>query len=277
MILIATALHCEAKPLVKHFNLKKDTGITKFDVYSGDDMSLIVSGTGMLKSAVAVAYLLAVNQDKKDISVFNVGICGAVSKDMEIGTPVLPNKIINSATGRAYYPDMLVKHDFDEGTLESFSRPVTADNLTDKGIDFVDMEAAGFAEAAAAFLAPSRICCFKIVSDHLDKTRLEPGFVSELIQKSVFRFEDFIIKSTKVLNASQSDIMTSEDCKLVDSISENLKLSVSLKHQFKNLARQYKIRYGKDLDCLVPFLEIRVKSKFEGKGVFERIRKLLVG
>lgn len=275
MILVVTALHCEARPIITHFKLKKDAGSTKFDVYSNEEMSLVVSGTGILKCAVATTFLLTYISAKRVSGIFNIGICGAVSPDIEIGTPVLFHKIVNTETGKTYYPDMLTPHCLTEGTLQSSSAPVVSDNPEPIESGFVDMEAAGFMEAAGTFLPPHSIYCLKLVSDHLDRLRLDPGFVGELIQKNLGIIEN-IMKTALALNTKKNEILDSTDNRLLEDIGKRLMLSVSMQHLLKDWAIQYKIRTGSSLDCLHAYTETQVKSKREGKVFFEDIRQRLV-
>jgi len=55
-IFIYAALPCEAKPLVEHFKLKKDTTIQPFAVYLNQDICLTVTGLGKSAMAAGVAY-----------------------------------------------------------------------------------------------------------------------------------------------------------------------------------------------------------------------------
>jgi len=274
MTLIVVALFCEAKPMIQYFGLSKGPDSTRFPVYSNADLKLIVSGTGLIKSAVALTYLLTRYPGSRATTAINIGICGSVSRNMDIGTPILFNKIVGYDTGKAFYPDMLLNHGFLEGTLHSFSRPVSAENLGNAEVRFVDMEAAGFMEAAAVFLPPHNIYCLKFVSDYLDRKKLEPGFVSELIQKNLDGIEN-LIASTRSLCKDQSTVLSIEENEMLDTIGENLKLSVTMKHQFKSLAVHYKIVTRNTLEVLGPYLDIHTNSKFEGKKVFEEIKKLL--
>ncbi len=147
MILISTALYHEAKPLIQHFRLKKailpSLQPGRIQLFTGHPSSpdreiwLVVGGTGPLAAAVATTYALtaalthlhgyAGNKPSQNGPLFlNIGICGAVRKDWPRGEAVLCHKIIHHDTGRAYFPDVLIRHPFREGVLETFSHPVTA-------------------------------------------------------------------------------------------------------------------------------------------------------
>ncbi|OUM88647.1 MAG: hypothetical protein BAA01_03170 [Bacillus thermozeamaize] len=208
MIFISTALYHEAKPLIQHFRLKKATLSSpppgRMQLFTGSPSSLgqevllVVGGTGPLAAAVATTYALTAARVSERDFFLNIGICGTVRKDWPRGEAVLCHKIIHHDTGRAYFPDVLIRHPFREGVLETFSHPVTAAMETDgkstgeatRNIagkstgtiagetpppaghvpagDVVDMEGAGCFEAAAAFLPPHRMLFVKVISDHLD-------------------------------------------------------------------------------------------------------------
>ncbi|MCB0340373.1 MAG: hypothetical protein KDD53_12250, partial [Bdellovibrionales bacterium] len=59
MIAIVTALHCEAKPIIDHFGLKKDAQSHQFEVFLSDEYLLLISGVGKIKAAIGTTYLLA--------------------------------------------------------------------------------------------------------------------------------------------------------------------------------------------------------------------------
>ena len=58
------------KPLISLFNLKKDNTYTKFQVFSNENIKLIISGTGKIKSAIALTYLIS-NKDIKENDYYN--------------------------------------------------------------------------------------------------------------------------------------------------------------------------------------------------------------
>ncbi|MCR4434638.1 MAG: hypothetical protein QHH06_00050 [Clostridiales bacterium] len=276
MIFIVTALHCEAKPIIRHFKLKKDARSTRFDLYSNGEIYLIVCGTGILRCAVATAHILSIIPHKNGASALNTGICGAVSPDIEEGTPLLFHKIIHSETGREYYPDILLKHGLREVALNSFASPVTKEYAGTHAFEFADMEAAGFMEAASMFLPAHAIFCLKVVSDHLEGTRMEPEFVTQLMQKNLEHIEHIVVSSRELPGCRERELLTSSDYRVLELIGERLRLTATMRHQLKETARLYKIRHKNSLEGLEAFLNLPVDSKKEGKIVFERIKQYLI-
>ena len=119
MLYIVTALYIEAKSLISLFNLKKDNSYTKFQVFSNEDVKLIISGTGRVKSATALTYLVSKEDIKKNDYIVNVGFV-ANNKNSQLGDIVYVSKIKNAYSDFDFYPEMIYKHNFLEGSLTTF-------------------------------------------------------------------------------------------------------------------------------------------------------------
>ena len=119
MLYIVTALYIEAKPLISLFSLKKDNSYTKFQVFSNEDVKLIISGTGRVKSATALTYLISKEDIKKNDYIVNIGFA-ASNKNSQLGDIVYVSKIQNAYSDFDFYPEMIYKHNFLEGSLTTF-------------------------------------------------------------------------------------------------------------------------------------------------------------
>lgn len=82
MLIWVSALHCEAKPVIDFYRLKKSHEDNAFDLYRGDGMACIISGTGKIASAAACAWIAARYQDEPSIAWINLGIAGAAQHDI---------------------------------------------------------------------------------------------------------------------------------------------------------------------------------------------------
>jgi purine-nucleoside phosphorylase len=156
MIYILTAFSSEAIPIIRHFQLKKNLSHTRFDIYENEQMKLIISGVGKLKSAIATTYLLLKEPPRKNDKIINFGICGSATEKYKIGQPIIINKIEDSSSEKIYYPEILYTHSFSESTLTTFDFPVSK-NLVRKNDKLVDMEASGFFESANSFVLSHNI------------------------------------------------------------------------------------------------------------------------
>ena len=92
MLIWVCALHCEAKPVIDFYRLKKSHDDTAFDLYRGDDMVCIISGTGKVASSAACAWLAARYADAASLAWINLGIAGA-AHDPEPAQRRLPRRL----------------------------------------------------------------------------------------------------------------------------------------------------------------------------------------
>ena len=177
-------MNCEARPFIDHFKLNKDFSNRQFNQFLDENISLIVSGIGKMKSAIATTFLLSQAKNLDSSIIFNIGIAGS-AKHHSIGAAVLVNKITDHESGRSFFPAALQNHNLEEARLESFSQAVSRKNTTVDNLELVDMEASGYYEAASNFLSASQIYCIKVVSDHLDDQKISKQFVSDLILQNL--------------------------------------------------------------------------------------------
>jgi len=278
VIYIVTALPWEARPIIDRYNLRREGDPRYFPVFSGNDMRLIVSGVGKIASSIAATYLLAGEETGQDTAIVNIGLCGAVNQEHPIGTSVLVNKIVDHETGNEYYPDILLKHPFIEGSIETHSRVVRRENV-DGGqtrilADYVDMEASGFYQAAVRFLSPHQIYVIKIISDYLDVKDFHKDRVTGWIARAVDDIYGFLEQVRMFCKSNEPVFSEAEQCYL-ENIKERLRLTVTQGHQLVDLARKYKIRTGKPLPDFSDVIGIEVKVKAEGRKAFEGIKRIL--
>ncbi|EOD01196.1 hypothetical protein [Caldisalinibacter kiritimatiensis] len=275
MIYITVAMYYEAKPFISKLALKRDNDIKRFQVFKNNEVALIISGVGVMASSIATTYLLTkYNANSTDLFI-NVGVCGSTDKEIKSGEVFLCHKIINHDSKKIFYPDMLFRHPFKEGVLESFSKVVTKDMLEDVKGDLVDMEGAAAYEAASTFLPPHQINCIKIVSDFLEPDNIKPEEVEHIVNKNTDIIIRWILSRHKAITPKRS-ILTDEEKNVLQQISENLKLSTTMNHQLIQLAKMYKIREGNLLEVVKPLISLKCESKREGKSYFAKLKEQLM-
>ena len=195
-IVIVVALLCEARPLIDYYALKKDPSFAVLPYYHNSDHSihLFISGIGKINAAIATS-LSSTRLRKRSCAYFlNVGIAGA--KNFPLGVCCFIDKVQDAATGRRYYPALC-------GLSHSVYQPfglITHDKVQATYPDdaLVDMEGAGFFQAAQALSSPDRVCLLKVVSYHPDCSHehLTPESVSALIKgqlSSIVRLVDSLL------------------------------------------------------------------------------------
>ena len=276
-VLLAIALHAEARPVIERFRLKQD-GSFDLPVFRRDEVWLAVTGTGRVKSAVATASLLTRAGRDEDAVIFNLGVAGHTQRAGEgpvrIGDRFLANKITEQGTGRSFYPDLLAKTPLAESAVTTVDRPLDRADAGAVEPGLADMEAAGFYQAAATFLPPHRIGCVKVVSDHLETGRFDKDWIGELIAGSLDDFEA-AVAAYRAVSDSASDVLTEADARVVSAIRDRLRLTASRHRMLSDLARSYKLHTGSELPDLAGFTHVSVGTKQEGEAQFERLRGVL--
>ena len=270
MLYIVTALYIEAKPLISLFNLKKDNSYTKFQVFSNEDVKLIISGTGKVKSATALTYLISKEDIKKNDYIVNIGFA-ASNKNSQLGDIVYVSKIQNAYSDFDFYPEMIYKHNFLEGSLTTF------DSIVEKkieNIEYIDMEAYGFFQTASIFFKKDKIMVLKIVSDILKnkaEDRILVDFKDEnLFSESYNNIYKFLV-NFKTVNDDSDFTITEQE--LIKKVLENLRLSDTMTYELFNILRYLKIKYG-NIDILKKYENIEVTSKVQAKKLFEEIKNI---
>lgn len=156
----------EVQPLVRKLSLGKTTA-GEMTMYVGtlDDREVVAIVTGMgtdLALAGARRLLDAVEVDQ----VVVVGITGAVENETPIGTLVLPEVVVNSATGSEHRPTPL-----GAGTPNGkmwttdvlLTEPDVMADLRARGVVSLDMETAAIAEVCEERQIPWSV--FRVISD----------------------------------------------------------------------------------------------------------------
>jgi len=180
MLIWVCALHCEAKPVIDYYRLKKSHDERAFDLYRGDNMLCIISGIGKIASAAACAWIAARYQDEASIGWINLGTAG--SRQHPIGTAFALNQVIDADSGQRYYPVACSRPVFAGAACLTLSQ--AGDNYRDEYL--FDMEASGFMYSALRFSSAELMQCIKIVSDNSAcQTGKHRQQVSDLIHQNI--------------------------------------------------------------------------------------------
>jgi adenosylhomocysteine nucleosidase len=157
MLLIVSALACEARPLISHFKLSLVQS-SPFPLYQKDDAALVISGVGKIHAAAATAYLYSFLHHPLHSSWLNIGIAGHAT--LEIGTGVMAHQVMDQSSKRVYYP-VFIK-EFPCAT-HSF---LTVEHPAYENASVCEMEASGFYATATRFSTLELIHSYKIISDN---------------------------------------------------------------------------------------------------------------
>lgn len=170
MLIILTALQCEATPIISQFRLKKSPHINAFQVYQNENICLVITGIGKIATASAIGFIHAWQQSssleehthhaKASAAWLNVGIAG--HSHLEIGDSFLATKIIECSTQKTFYPPLSFKLPSVSSDLYTVDLPDDA-YLNEGG---VDMEASAFYATASRFSTGELVQSYKVISDN---------------------------------------------------------------------------------------------------------------
>lgn len=250
MILIVTALRIEAVPFIDYYKLKRDMTFKRYEVFKSrdDSVTLLITRPGKLQAAIALTELLTCYDITPYDYMINIGICGCFSAPDILRTPpvYLCHSILDHDTGRRYYPDMSVAHPFKEADLETFSVAVNSNNSDQVSAALVDMEASALFEAGNYHFTTGQMFFVKIPSDTLKPETVSKDRVASLMADNAPVITDWLdILLRASCNTSATDSHLSDDeLILFNTLSEKLRLSVTMKEQLRQLFIYKKLKDG---------------------------------
>jgi len=238
------ALLAEARPVIEANKMKRDMTARAFPLYRGADQLLVVSGTGKMRAAMAVAYLFgAFPELLQDACLVNFGCCGTNRASVETSTLVLAGRVTDLDTRRDYYPDFRQELGLEPVHLRCAPAPVRQDRSEDDA--WYDMESAGFCEAAARFVSADRLLVLKIVSDHLDAACLDAAALTRQIRERMIEIDRTVTTFRGGPADGRPAAYLPEQQALLDLAQETMHLTASLRRQL-DLAVRQAIRAGRD-------------------------------
>lgn len=282
MIYIFTALYSEAHIFIKKFNLIKNLENTWFQEFYNETagIRLTVTGVGEIAAATAVGTICTMYKPTHNDLLCNIGICAHTLENSGI---FICNKLIEKATGRTFYPDMLYHHNFDEGTIVTGMMPLNLENDSEIPLDIIgrlyDMEAAAIYQAGIHFLGPHQMIFLKIVSDKgttKDVSKEQVIFLMESYQKNIF---DYLIKLSNIIqkNISHNSSLHQNE-ELVETFCRDMHCSKAMKDTVQQYIRYFSLTGIDYISIIQKMYEkelLPCKNKREGKLCFEDFKRRL--
>jgi hypothetical protein len=214
MLIWVCALHCEAKPVIDFYRLKKSHDDNAFDLYRGKGMLCIISGTGKIASAAACAWVAAKYQQEASIAWINLGTAG--SAQQEIGAAFLLNQVIDADSGQRHYPAPCA------GSILPGYGCLTLSQASDNyRQDYLfDMEASGFMYSSLRFSSAELTQCIKIVSDNeVHQTGKNRQQVSDLIHQNIESIDRLAIALIELNNEISELAIPTESWRQLTSLA----------------------------------------------------------
>jgi hypothetical protein len=250
--IIVTALSVEAKPIISHFRLRKNSSSNGMEYFENDAMLLVCSGVGKVRAAAAAVFALDRVSLHSAMTIFNIGIAGASRHGgFSVGTPLVIHKIIDRASGREFFPDMLTDTGLLETHLTTVDRPVISDTAGMFPTGVVDMEGSGFFEAAGMFVQPHQIACMKIVSDYFETGMISKKRVEDLIEEALPSL-DRAVAAYRSCDEIFSPMLHEEAAAWAETVSNTLLLTVSQRVQ---LNQWLSCRFDSEKKFTPPFID----------------------
>ena len=260
MLIWVAALHCEAKPVIDYYRLRKLHG-QAFDVYRGDGMALVVSGVGKLASATACAWIAARHQDRAALAWLNLGIAGAAGHG--IGDAFLLNQVIDDDSGERYYPVPVSRAHFPGSACRTLGRP----GYEYRGDCLFDMEASGFMHSALCFSSAELVQSIKLVSDNRHRQdRPSRQQVSDLLHQ---RIDDIVRQGEALaeLARGQADLEPS-----AESWQRLLSLAHFSQTQQSRLRVLWRYLHNRDIETEPLFQSL--KSAADAAAIIETLEEI---
>lgn len=279
MVYIFTALYCEAHIFIRQFHLVKNQECTWFQEFYNESagIRLAVTGVGEIAAAAVVGSVCSTYKPTPGDLLLNVGICAHTTEKNGI---FLCNKIIESATGKTFYPDMLYRHNFCEGTIVTGMLPWNGGNdVTDENL--YDMEAAAVYQAGIHFFGPHQMSFLKIVSDSgvIDKVSNEQAaHLMEKYQDCIYDYIHQIASIAQENECGRHALCQEEEIRL-QTFCADLHCSRAMSDSMRQLIR-YLTLAGIDYASIIQDMYennlLPCKDKKEGKVRFEEFKRRLL-
>ena len=271
--IIVTALRQEARPLIDALGLKQDSSSRRIPVYSSGDTMLVISGIGKLYAGIATTHAMHLAGNHEDCHLINVGMCGAVVDQIALGEAVTVHKIWDHASGREFFPDMLLNHALPEVSLGTFDQPVTTANRPILACDIVDMEASGVFQAAQLFISPHQLLFLKVATDYLEFSSDDYSQMQRYYEQSVDEWLPILAKCERL--DTDEPVISPDQETLLKSVAESMRLTQTQIHQLHDAAMRFLVRGGSDLELLKPNLAAKPKHKTLRNQLFESMIQAL--
>lgn len=284
MIYLFTALYCEASLFIKQFQLEKNPENTRFQEFYNETagIRLTITGVGEIAAAAAVSSVGTKYDPGEKDSLLNVGI----SAQKAGGGIFVCNKIIELATGKTFYPDILYPHDFEEKAIVTGMRPFQAKSdsagaeMSASDDTLYDMEAAAVYQAGSYFFGPHQMVFLKVVSDSGNAEHISEKQVESLMEEYRERLTDFVRRCGHLSGEKEKHNFPME--RVEEDVVEKLCADMHCSKTMRDLLNQYirylvlaKADYASVIQSMYREGLLPCRDKREGKLRFEEFKRRL--
>lgn len=277
MIVLITAITPEANAVLSEYPMKKSAH-GSFSLYESNQppLRLLVTGSGKLSAAMAVAeYLSKYSFSEGDIFC-NLGICGG-SEDTSVGEGFFCASVTELTTNKTLYPE-LYGQPVPEARLFTSDVPVTVLPSSEREGNLpvlYDMEAYGVAAALFRTVSPSHCFFYKIVSDVCDGAFPTPETVTALLRKHLASLLTYLKKKEDAFTSALTE-HSDFDCRitaLAEKIIDDATFSATMRRKLNGLLT-YAIHAGFTNEELFRALPKKSDTPHKKKEALARLQAL---
>lgn len=205
MICIVTSFYHEAKPIIGHFKLKKQTSDSSFTTFENSEIKLIVTGPGKINAAIATSHLATTLS--QNAIFMNIGVASHPTYD--VGEGFFASSIRDNSSGKAHHADFTALPGVAHAPLITLENPPQI--MKEEALH--EMEAFGFFEGAKAFTSIELIQVYKIISSNHQCVipKKNKGFVQSLIKEHIPLIETSI-------NRLEAQLLTLPEAPVLDHV-----------------------------------------------------------
>ncbi len=281
MMYLVCALYGEAEPWIRYFSLKKQTEFHRLQVFANEQVTCVITGVGPMAAATALTEVLTVREAQGALTatdvLVNIGVCGCQDSAVPVGTVYLCHSIQDGTTGRVYYPDILYKHSFLEGSLYSSTKALTQEELQTQSCQLVDMEGAAVYQSAIRFFKTHQLFFIKIVSDYGVPDTKNAIEVPALMENAKTQTAPWL--QGWIQQPVAESVFTKEQEEALDALCKLLKASVTMEMEIHQLMIWCKLSGQDGVALFYAFLQeqgvTEIKSKREGAALLAKFKQQL--
>ena len=157
-----------------------------------------------------------------------------------------------------------------------------ADYITDKEEMLVDMEAAGFYQAAVHYVGTERIIILKAVSDNGEPQKVMPEFIYTIFmrhEKALIQFLELLCKQQEIEAEQLSKWSSFTQTDWIDNVCRDMHCSETMRNKLKHLFFYMDITgidYHKKIEEMYLDKRLPCRDKREGKKCYEQLEMELL-
>lgn len=267
-VLWVVALQIEATPLIAQFRLRREMDEHHWPVYQNQQHRLIVSGVGQLNAAMAVAWLLA-REENPPVALINFGICGSNHPDLPPGTLLQASAVTDAETRHKFLPDLYSDWPLPRQPLTCVNQvvdshsPLSDDRLT------CDMESAGIMTAGRRFLQTHQLFLFKVVSDRLEPQSIDRSKLKHWLVDAAGQVETYLPDIVSLAEDAQPVSIAEHEAIMIQAESVFCP-SQSMRRQLEHDIRRALLRGLSPADIISQMPSQPVQGRTQGKQALLR-------